>query len=122
MLSNKQLYSLSIFVVAVILIAGSVWWTLKVERASPNRPPPIPSPTVLQLNPNSDRPYPEILRVSRETAKAAFDTGRAVFVDVRGSTSYSEGHIPGALLMNEEDISGFIGDLDRSTWIITYCT
>ena len=122
MLSNKQLYSLSIFVAAVILIAGSVWWALKLERGSPNRLSPAASPTVLQVNPNSDRPYPQILRVSRETAKAAFDTGRAVFVDVRSASSYSEGHIPGALLINEQDISGFIGDVNRSTWIITYCT
>jgi 3-mercaptopyruvate sulfurtransferase SseA len=122
MLSNKQLFFLSIFILALILIAGSVWWTLKLERASPDQASPAVSPTAVQLNPNSELPYPEILRVSKDTAKAAFDTGRAVFIDARSAASYSEGHIPGALLMNEEDIAGFVGDLDRSTWIITYCT
>ena len=122
MLSNKQITSLLIFVLVLVLVAASVWWSLKLERASPDQASPTVTPTAVQLNPNSELPYPEILRVSKDTAKAAFDTGRAVFIDARSAASYSEGHIPGALLMNEEDIAGFVGDLDRSTWIITYCT
>jgi hypothetical protein len=120
--NHKHVYSISIFVVAVILIAGSVWWSLKVERASSARFSPAASPTVYPVNPNSDIPYPEIPRISLKTAKAAFDSGRAVFVDARSSSSYSEGHIPGVLLMNEEDLPGFAEGLNPSALIIIYCT
>jgi 3-mercaptopyruvate sulfurtransferase SseA len=119
---RKLLSSVSLFIVAVILIAGSVWWSLKVERASPARSSLATPTSSSSVNLNSSIPYPEIPRVSLETAKAAFDTKRAVFVDARSASSYSEGHIPGALLMNEEDLNGFKEDLDLSTWIITYCT
>jgi Rhodanese-like domain len=122
MLSNKQLATLSIFGIAMVLIAASVWWTLKLERSTPDRVVKVASPIPVQPNPDSGRPYPDIMRIKVNTAKAAFDAGTAVFVDARSEASYSEGHIPGARLMNEEDIAGFMGDLDKSTWIITYCT
>ena len=67
-------------------------------------------------------PYPEIPRVSLEDAKAAFDSGTAVFVDVRGESSFAQSHIPGAISMTEADLPDHMDDLDRSSWIITYCT
>ncbi len=66
--------------------------------------------------------YPEIPRVSLENAKAAFDTKSAVFVDVRGSSTYAVSHIPGALDLPLEDIENHLNELDPDRWIITYCT
>ncbi len=39
----------------------------------------------------------EVQRVTPEEAKAAFDSGSAVFLDVRSHTAYVQSHIPGAL-------------------------
>jgi len=64
----------------------------------------------------------QVKRVSIEEAKAAFDTGTAVFVDVRDSGSYETSHIPGALLIPLSDLTNHLLELDRSSWIITYCT
>ena len=64
----------------------------------------------------------QVKRVSVEQAKAALDTGKAVFVDVRDSGSYKIKHIPGALLIPLNDLANHLGELDPSSWIITYCT
>ena len=61
-------------------------------------------------------------RVSLQDAKAAFDAGTAVFVDVRDSGSYSDAHIPGARLIPLNELSDHLAELDPSSWIITYCT
>jgi 3-mercaptopyruvate sulfurtransferase SseA len=61
-------------------------------------------------------------RVSLEEAKAAFDAGTAVFVDVRGADDYATGHIAGALSIPLSDIEAASAELDPGDWIITYCT
>jgi hypothetical protein len=67
-------------------------------------------------------PYPEVLRVSPQDAKAALDLGSATFVDVRGDAVYAIGHIPGALSIPLADIETRLTELDQDKWIITYCT
>ena len=66
--------------------------------------------------------YPEIERVSLEDAKAAFDAGTAVFVDVRGVDAYNLSHIPGSLSIPLAELKSRLGELDPNQWIITYCT
>jgi len=66
----------------------------------------------------------EVPRVPVEQAKAAFDTGQAMIVDVRGAEAYARSHIAGAL---EVSLSAIQTDpanlpLDKNKWIITYCT
>ncbi len=63
----------------------------------------------------------EVQGISVEEAKAAFDAGTAVFVDVRDSASYESSHIPGALSMPLSDLPNHLSELDPSGWIITYC-
>jgi 3-mercaptopyruvate sulfurtransferase SseA len=70
----------------------------------------------------TENPYIEVPRVSLEDAKAAFDNGTAIFVDVRLSTSYQQEHIPGALSIPFAELKARIQELDPSQWIITYCT
>ncbi len=67
-------------------------------------------------------PYPEVPRISLGDAKAAYDTRQAVFVDVRDSESYSAGHIPGALNIPLADLASRQSELNKTAWIITYCT
>ncbi len=63
-----------------------------------------------------------VQRVTLEESKAAFDSGAAVFLDVRSASSYATGHIPGALSIPLGELEARIGELDPDQWIITYCT
>jgi 3-mercaptopyruvate sulfurtransferase SseA len=64
----------------------------------------------------------EVQRVTPEEAKAAFDSGAAVFLDVRSHTIYLQSHIPGALSIPLAELKPRIAELDPGQWIITYCT
>jgi hypothetical protein len=66
----------------------------------------------------------EVPRVSLEDAKAAFDDGEAVIVDVRSREAYAAGHIPGAIniQLGEFETAPSTIDLPKDAWIITYCT
>jgi hypothetical protein len=66
--------------------------------------------------------FPEIPRVSLDEAKAGYDEGTAVFLDVRGERYYSESHIPGTVYINIVDFEENLFLLDREDWIIPYCT
>ena len=66
--------------------------------------------------------YPEIERVSVEEAKAAFDSGTAVFVDVRSAEAYQAAHISGSVNIPSEELEARLSELDKTEWIITYCT
>jgi 3-mercaptopyruvate sulfurtransferase SseA len=78
--------------------------------------PPSAPPLEAQI------PESEIPRIPLEEAKAAFDSGAAVFVDVRSATSYEAAHIPGALSIPLADLEARLSELDPNKWIITYCT
>ena len=92
----------------LLILAGLVWVVL-------NQPPaPIKTPT-----PDS---VEQVKRVLLEDAKAAYDAGTAVFLDVRDSDSYNVSHIPGALLIQVSDLTNRLSELKPSSWIITYCT
>jgi len=64
----------------------------------------------------------EVQRVTPEEAKAAFDSGAAVFLDVRSQTVYVQSHIPRALSIPLAELQPRIAELDPEQWIITYCT
>jgi hypothetical protein len=76
------------------------------------------------LDPNLPITEAGVPRVSVEKAKAAFDAGEAIIVDVRTAEAYAAEHVAGAVLVPLGDIvqdaSGV--PLDKSKWIITYCT
>ena len=67
-------------------------------------------------------PYPDVPRISLGDAKAAYDTGQAIFVDVREEQFYAQEHIAGALSIPEETLPDRMNDFEKSSWIITYCT
>lgn len=67
-------------------------------------------------------PNPEVARVDLSTAKRAYDSGQAVFVDVRDQVSYEDAHIPGARSIPLGEIDSRLTELDPGDWIILYCT
>lgn len=81
-------------------------------------PPSLNVPTSVV----EEQSYPEIMRVNLPDAKSAYDSGNAVFVDVRGDEYYAQAHIPGALSIPLEDLVNRLNELDPNSWIITYCT
>jgi hypothetical protein len=67
----------------------------------------------------------EVPRISLEEAKAALDSGAAIFVDVRSAEAYEASHVAGAIsisLQEQIEPNPTALDLDQDQWIITYCT
>jgi hypothetical protein len=97
------------------LVAGvaSIALILTACTASPPQPEPE--------SPVAEAPG-EVQRVTLEDSKTAFDSGEAVFLDVRSESSYMASHIPGAVFIPLPELEGRIGELDPNQWIITYCT
>ena len=62
----------------------------------------------------------QVERVSLDDAKAAFDSGAVVFLDVRASSSYEASHIIGAVSIPLNDLPTRMGELDPASWIIPY--
>lgn len=71
---------------------------------------------------HEEETFPEIERVSLEDAKAAFDSGTAIFVDVRGDQAYAASHIAGSVSLPLTQIESRLDELNLNQWIITYCT
>jgi hypothetical protein len=129
----------------VVLILGAVFWSMNIGQSPPrsgdpggigaplNPPaasantPDVPA-SGLQANPGESTqealriPYPEVARISASEAKAAFDSGQAVFIDTRGEPYFSTGHIPGSIPMTSTEAPSRLGELNPNDWIITYCT
>ena len=63
-------------------------------------------------------------RITVDEAKAAFDSGQAIIIDVRSPESYAGSHAEGAINIPlgvfESDIENI--ELEKDQWIITYCT
>jgi hydroxyacylglutathione hydrolase len=66
----------------------------------------------------------EVPRVPVKEAKAAFDGGQAIILDVRSPEAYAASHVMGAINIQlgeiETNPTGL--NLDKNQWIITYCT
>ena len=71
---------------------------------------------------SAEETFPEIQRASLADSKTAFDSRKAVFVDVRDTSAYAEAHIPGALSIPLAELETRLAELDPNQWIITYCT
>lgn len=67
-------------------------------------------------------PFPDVKRITLEDAKAAFDAGTAVFLDVRDAESYTESHVSGAINIDYSEVETRLVELNRNDHIITYCT
>ena len=91
----------------ILLLLALLAWVLLNQQTPP-------ASTVTQAS------VQQVERVSLDDAKAAFDTNKAIFVDVRAKDSYEISHISGAMSIPLNDLPTRIGELDPKSWIITY--
>lgn len=128
---NRQpVFPVLMVAAGVVLILGSVFWMMNAAPTETIAGAPQAAGTLdpaLEDIPtlgaaNQRIPYPDIRRVSVGEAKAAYDAKSATFIDSRGQMYFDSAHIPGAIPLTDQEIPGNLPNLDRSTWIITYCT
>jgi 3-mercaptopyruvate sulfurtransferase SseA len=100
-----------------ILIAGVAFLSAILAACAVSTPQPQVEPTDTAVATPG-----EVQRITPEEAKAAFDSGAAVFLDVRSHTLYLQSHIPGAISIPLAELKPRIAELDPGQWIITYCT
>lgn len=112
--NRKPIVPLALVILGGLLILGAAVW---YGFTSARQPAIAPAPVVI-----TESTYPEVPRISVGDAKAAYDLGEAVFVDVRDTESYAQSHIKGAISIPLQDLPERINELDPNTWIITYCT
>ncbi len=114
---RQSLYPVLMIGVGAALILSSIAWLAYTTRVTAARTLSIP-----QAPPTLLIPFADVQRVSLSDAKATYNLGIATFIDVRGEPYFSQGHIPGALSITEEELNSRLGELDAKKWIITYCT
>jgi len=112
--NNRSSVPIGLIALGVLLIAGAaVWYFYAISPQTTTIPETATAP---------QEPAAEISRVSLADAKAAYDNGSAVFLDVRDAESYTRSHVPGAILIPLNELQERSKELDPSTRIITYCT
>ena len=100
--------------VGLVLIVGvAIWGLLPGLSGAVVETPAVPAEIL---------PFPDVPRISLADAYAAWVTGNAVFVDVRGDSFYEAAHISGALSIPETVVNENLNQLNQDDWIITYCT
>ncbi|MDQ3817503.1 MAG: rhodanese-like domain-containing protein [Acidobacteriota bacterium] len=63
-----------------------------------------------------------VRRIAPTDARQAFDSGKAIIIDVRDEASYKAGHVKGARWIPINEIDSRIKELPRDKMIITYCS
>ncbi|HKY53212.1 MAG TPA: rhodanese-like domain-containing protein [Anaerolineales bacterium] len=121
MLNRKTNIFLSIAVLAFVTLACNALLPLPSQTSAPTQ---IIEPGSTQPQGNIPQTEAEVPRVTVEEAKAAFDSGAAVIVDVRSQEAYDVSHIDGALFVPLGEFESNIANIDlpKEQWIITYCT
>ncbi|OGO33643.1 MAG: hypothetical protein A2Z16_10810 [Chloroflexi bacterium RBG_16_54_18] len=108
----RNLKPIKLISAGAILIAVAVLIAIFLQQRETTAPAAV----------NPQQQQSESERVSVLDAKTAFDTGAAVFVDVRSVEYYQQAHIPRALSIPLIELEERLGELDPDQWIITYCT
>lgn len=133
--ATPQRWLLPAIVIAIVVLAGAVALLLTMRPAQ--RPGAIEAPTsdaaaaqeahatagVTELEPahgSLDPNGPKVELISLSDAKARFDAGTALFVDVRAGSAYTASHIPGAVTITSEEIATKLAELPEGTAIIAY--
>lgn len=68
------------------------------------------------------QPADDVRRINIADAKAEFESGKAVMIDVRGEATYKLGHIKGAKLIVFTEIASRSNELPKDKNIILYCS
>lgn len=112
--NNMPIY-LMVFGGALLLVAGIMLSVRGSGSENSSQAAPI-------VDNHEEETYPEIPRVTIEEAKVAMDEGTVVVLDVRDAESYAISHMPGAINIPTNELASRLGELDKTDWIITYCT
>lgn len=108
----------------VILLFGSVVGLAYNARSASGIPLQTPK-NVTQAEHVNWSLYLEGIRASLGEAKAAFDSGSALFLDARMPRAYAAGHIPGAVNLTPHELNEKgrkkLEGVPRDAHIITYC-
>jgi hypothetical protein len=104
--------------------------SLACNASLPQNEPVVTQPPIVTLTaegpgtgiiPLSEAGVP---RITVDEAKAAFDSGQAIIIDVRAPEAYANSHAEGAINIPlgvfESDIENI--ELEKDQWIVTYCT
>jgi len=118
---QKTKIILAISVTILATLACNALLPLPTQTSVPTQ---IIEPASTQPQGNIPQTEAEVPRVDVNVAKAAFDSGEAIIVDVRSQSAYDASHVAGSLFIPlgtfETDIESI--DLPKDQWIITYCT
>jgi len=102
----------------LLLIGGGLLLIAVAIMLASKNTSTVPTPAAVSEE-EADAAVP---RVSLVEAKAAHDSGSAIFVDVRSSEAYQTNRITGSINIPLAELESRIAELDPEQWIITYCT
>jgi hypothetical protein len=129
MKTKNWTFPLAVSTLLLVTLACNATLPQTEPTASPAPTVAQPQPTLTSPTQSSDSntvPLSEagVPRIEVADAKAAFDSGKAVIVDVRSAEYFADGHAAGAINIPlgvfETDITQV--PLKKDQWIITYCT
>jgi len=110
---NRAIFPIILVVVGGLFLVGAAVSVLLLDSAGDQLPADVPS---------AEGSYSQVSRVDLAQAKSAYDSGTAVFVDVRDQVYFDNGHIPGAVSIPLGEMQDRLDELDPNDWIILYCT
>jgi rhodanese-related sulfurtransferase len=82
--------------------------------------PPVADDALPMTHGGVDPDGPSVSEISLADARARFDAGTAVFVDMRAGADFAAGHIPGALTITSADLDSRLRSLPPGAVIIAY--
>lgn len=108
-----------LFAIATLLLI-----TLACNALTPQTAPTIAPASAQPQYSGFPQTEADVPRIPVNEAKAAFDSGSAIFVDTRSVDAYAEKHIQGALSIPLDKFETNIANIsiEKSQWVITYCT
>jgi len=90
-------------------------WLLAGCGAAPPTPTPVPRPAVFTADDLAAAP-----RIPMDEAKARFDAGDALFVDVRSANLFAASHIAGAVNLTLGELQLRHGELPKDRLLVFY--
>lgn len=106
---------LAILAVLVTAAVASAQMKVKPQTTSPTSRNP------LVISGTTQRNITNFPRISREDALKLYKQDKAVFIDVRSSTSFRQGHIKGALGIPGSQLIRRYAEVPVKKTVITYC-
>lgn len=115
-------------VAGLVLIAALVALVITGGLSQQTAPATAPAPVIEApaaeapainhggLNPDG----PPVAQISLAEARAHFEAGTAIFIDVRAGTAFTSGHIPGALTITSRELEERIAQVTPEVVIIAY--